>query len=570
MIKDWERIINLVKEPISIHDKDFRIVEANESFCNLFKRPYEDIIGRPCYELVHGNSKPPDTCPHLMALRTKTHEVGEGFCHSIAIPFEISVSPIFEDGELVGTVHIMRDISVRKRKESALMEAEQRHRLLLKHLSDAVMVHYMGEIVFINDAGVRLVGAESAGEVIGRNIMDFVHEDSKELVKERVKRIMDERVSASTVEERLLRLDGSEFYGEVTASPVMYYGKPCIQVIVRDITEKKKMMDELTKRSEELSALYRVSSSISQTIEMDKLFMNVLDTVTSLDVLDVQKKGGVILINGERMKLVSHLGHSEEFIKLHRDRRIGECLCGISAMTGEIIISRNSNTDSKHTIRYPDMKPHGHIIIPLKIKGETIGVMYLYTPPEAEIDKDKIRLLSIIADQIGVAIENSRLYEETKTFSLHDPLTGLANRRFMEIMIDRLLAEAKRFNRTFSIIMADIDDFKLFNDTHGHLAGDRLLKDTADILLRRTRAVDLVVRYGGEEFMILLADTDADDAYRIADERREYIKSSLNITMSFGVVEYEEGMDKDELIRMADSALYRAKHGGKDRVEVSR
>lgn len=117
--------------------------------------------------------------------------------------------------------------------------------------------------------------------------------------------------------------------------------------------------------------------------------------------------------------------------------------------------------------------------------------------------------------------------------------------------------------------MADIDNFKLFNDTHGHLAGDRLLKDIADILLKRTRAVDLVVRYGGEEFMILLADTDIDEAYKIAEERRSHIKSQLNITMSFGIVEYKEGIDKSKLIEMADSALYRAKQAGKDRVEVS-
>ncbi|GAB4541065.1 MAG: hypothetical protein Fur0020_10400 [Thermodesulfovibrionia bacterium] len=568
MIRDWGRLINLIKEPVSVYDRDLRIIEVNSAFCELFKKSYRDIIGMPCYELIHGNGKPPDTCPHIRALKTHSHEAGEVFCHSIGITFEVSVSPIFEDGEVVGTVHIMRDISAHKRKEQALIEAAERHRLLLKHLSDAVMVHYMGEIVFINDAGVSLVGASSSGEIIGRNIMDFVHDESKEAVRQRVKKVIEERVSLPPIEERLLRLDGSDFYAEVVASPVMYYGKPCIQVIVRDITEEKNAREELTKKSEELSVLYRVSSSISQTIEMDSLFMNVLDTVTSLDILNLQKKGGIMLIDGERMRLVSHLGHSEEFVSLHKDMKIGECLCGIALMTGEVIISRNSDTDNRHTIRYPDMKPHGHIIIPLKTKEETIGVLYLYTPPDVGIDKDKIRLLSIIADQIGIAIENSRLYEETKTFSLHDPLTGLANRRFMDIMLDRLLAEAKRFNKPFSIIMADIDNFKLYNDTYGHLEGDRLLKDIADILSSRTRAVDLVVRYGGEEFVILLSNTDVETAYKIAEERREHIKSQLNVTVSMGVTGYREGLDKYELIRTADSMLYKAKQDGKDRVEV--
>jgi len=571
IVENWGRVFNFINEPVSIHDRDFRIIRANRAFFDLLKMPPEEVIGKHCYRLLHDSIEPPDTCPHVRALRTKSHETGEVTCAFTGCPLEVSVSPIFdEDMELIGTVHIIRDITARKRKEHALIESEERHRLLLKHLDDAVMVHHMGEIVYINDAGLRMVGARTSGEVIGMNVMDFVHPDSRKFVKERMQRVICEQTPLPVAEEKLVRLDGRVLYAEVSASPVTYYGRPCVQVIVRDITERKRAEERIIKLNRELSALYEVSSALTRTIEMDELFKTVLETIIDLDILNVQKKGGIILIDGERMRLVRHLGHSEEFIDLHKNMKMGECLCGISAETGEIIISRNSHDDKRHTIRYPDMKPHGHIIVPIKSKAGVIGVLYLYIPADVKVEADKLRLLSIIADQIAIAIENARLYEETKRFSLHDPLTGLANRRFMDIMLQRLLAEARRFKRGFSVVMADIDHFKEFNDIRGHLEGDRLLRKIAEELRKDTRAVDLVVRYGGEEFVILLTDTSLQKARRIAEIKRQRIELSLPVTLSMGVATYKEDMNSPEdIIKVVDEALYRAKQKGRNRVEVS-
>ncbi len=152
---------------------------------------------------------------------------------------------------------------------------------------------------------------------------------------------------------------------------------------------------------------------------------------------------------------------------LHEDVRVGQCLCGLAAKTGETLWSANSETDSRHTIRYEGIVPHGHIILPLKHNGDVLGVMYLYLPVDTELSGRTKDLLTTLANQLGSAIYNARLYEKTREESLKDPLTGLANRRLMETEIARNLAMARKFKTSFSLLMADIDWFKKYNDSRG-------------------------------------------------------------------------------------------------------
>lgn len=168
-----------------------------------------------------------------------------------------------------------------------------------------------------------------------------------------------------------------------------------------------------------------------------------------------------------------------------------------------------------------------------------------------------------------MAIENARLYEETKRFSLHDPFTGLANRRYIDIVLERNFAAAKRFKKPFSIIMADIDHFKKFNDTYGHIAGDKILVNVARILEKETREVDLISRYGGEEFLILLSEAEMTEARSVAESKRKAVEEAAGITLSLGVATYSDKIKiAEELIKEADEALYQAKQKGRNRVEV--
>ncbi|MBI5870103.1 MAG: diguanylate cyclase [Actinobacteria bacterium] len=352
-----------------------------------------------------------------------------------------------------------------------------------------------------------------------------------------------------------------------------------------DITDRKRAEEQvimqskvLEERNSDLAALYEVSTAISRTIDLKQLLMDVLKTITSLDLFKVEKKGGVLIVEGDRMHLAAHLGHPEEFIELHRKMKVGDCLCGLAAKTGEIIVSGNSEHDKNHSFHYPDMKPHGHVIVPLKVANRVVGVSYFYFPADFQISQRQLELLSTIGNQLGIAIENSRLFEETRRLSLHDSLTGLANRNLMNVELTRTFAESRRSGQPLSLIMMDLDYFKQHNDTYGHAAGDRLLRDIAQITKREIRGADIATRYGGEEFLIILPNTGIEKAYEVAERLRAAISSKpfyfnggppIHITVSLGVAERSGDMTSpDRLVMMADDALYEAKKGGRNCIRV--
>ncbi len=175
--------------------------------------------------------------------------------------------------------------------------------------------------------------------------------------------------------------------------------------------------------------------------------------------------------------------------------------------------------------------------------------------------------------------EIETLQDELREQAIRDPLTGLFNRRYLEETLERELARATRDGSSLSICMADIDDFKSFNDMYGHKAGDMILKSLAGVFTTYSRAGDVVCRYGGEEFLILMPGADLDITTRRAEDWRrvceqakiDYEDKSLSITLSFGVAVFPlQGRTSDEVLKLADDALYLSKNRGKNQVNVAR
>jgi diguanylate cyclase (GGDEF)-like protein len=213
---------------------------------------------------------------------------------------------------------------------------------------------------------------------------------------------------------------------------------------------------------------------------------------------------------------------------------------------------------------------------PLVGHGEVLGVLHLASADRQSLSADVQRLAGVLAEQLSLALGNLRLQETLRSRSERDPLTDLYNRRHLELSAERELARASRHGHSLAFMLLDVDHFKLFNDTHGHDAGDAVLREVAHVLKRHTRTEDIACRYGGEEFLMLLPGCPLEDAYQKAEAIREAIAqlrvsaggtALSRVTASIGISCYpQHGETIDELIRVADAALYRAKSAGRNHV----
>jgi diguanylate cyclase (GGDEF)-like protein len=218
--------------------------------------------------------------------------------------------------------------------------------------------------------------------------------------------------------------------------------------------------------------------------------------------------------------------------------------------------------------------------LPLLAKGRALGAIEATSRSPGYFDERRIRLARTLAAEAGLALENSRLYEELRHQAFHDSLTGLANRALFQDRVERAVGRRPSApGRLVAVLFLDLDDFKTVNESLGHVGGDQLLAAVADRLGTCLRAGDTAARLGGDEFAILLEDIDdeaaaTDVAQRIIDALRQPIRigtSAALIATSIGIAASPPGRDSaTELLRNADFAMYQAKHGGKGRYEVFR
>ncbi|MGH9190581.1 MAG: GGDEF domain-containing protein [Acidimicrobiales bacterium] len=219
---------------------------------------------------------------------------------------------------------------------------------------------------------------------------------------------------------------------------------------------------------------------------------------------------------------------------------------------------------------------HG-LAVPVRPGGQLQGVVAFYGRPEAEpFSPDDVESLAILVRQTETAIDTAYVREEAMRLSLTDGLTGLWNRRHLDLALESELSRSVRFGEPFSVLFCDIDDFKAINDARGHQAGDAVLVELGRRLVDATREVDVVTRFGGDEFTLLLPRTGTAGALQLAAKIREAVSGpgirldpgELHVTISIGVATApEHGSSGKELVAAADAALYRAKRGGGDRVE---
>jgi diguanylate cyclase (GGDEF)-like protein len=217
----------------------------------------------------------------------------------------------------------------------------------------------------------------------------------------------------------------------------------------------------------------------------------------------------------------------------------------------------------------------GPLEIPITYRNSVIGVLVVEDDTPGRVWQDEeVLMVKTVSDQLAVAISHARLFRQVQMQAMTDALTGLYNHRYFQERLDREIKLADRNNDKVSLILLDLDHLKRINDTHGHRAGDGALCHAANVMQSAVREVDVCARYGGEEFVVILPQCGREDAISVAERLREAIASTHvhkigQVTASIGVATYPTASkSKEELIEMADRAMYLAKAAGRNRVRT--
>lgn len=263
--------------------------------------------------------------------------------------------------------------------------------------------------------------------------------------------------------------------------------------------------------------------------------------------------------------------------------RLGEGIAGWVALSGESVLIENVHNDPRFCRRFDEMgdfRTQSIICVPMKNKGNVLGVIELINRIEETVFSDlDMRSLETIAEYAAIAIDNAALFKRTQWLVITDDHTSLYNVRFLYETLDRELPSADEMGHEVSMIFFDLDHFKNVNDTHGHLCGSKTLKEVGLLIKALTRPGDIPVRYGGDEFIILLPRSGKEEAIQFARYLREQVNAhaflteeglNLHITASFGVASYpSDAHDKSSLLSHADSAMYRVKESTRDGIATA-
>ncbi len=338
-------------------------------------------------------------------------------------------------------------------------------------------------------------------------------------------------------------------------------------LLLSELRETNKRLDE---KIQEVSILYQATQMIASELQLKTLLDMAMNATSEISEVT---RGSIWLYDEENEKfaLSSHLGDSAN---LPEHLPLADSKLGHHLLEHKEPLIKTIGGTTEIPVNELDAAIFGtsFIIVPIVHQGEFLGLMHLSEKiTQGEFTERDQRLIKVFAVQLGAAVKNAKLYEQAIT----DGMTHLYLHRYFKQRLSDEFKRAVRFKRNLALIMIDIDHFKKLNDTYGHQSGDEVLKRVASIMRKAVRTHDLPVRYGGEEFALVLPETDMNGALAVAERIRRSIEleiiehngKTIRITASFGVaVHPDSALETEALIKAADVALYHSKESGRNRV----
>jgi len=446
------------------------------------------------------------------------------------------------------------------------------------------VIESMGESLFILDEAGRLAATNPAArkliaEVGGpaENVPEakLLGKPAAELVPGWPELAASLGAPAASDRELILA-DGSARVFDLRLSPLLGQGTVLTGwvAVLYDITRIKRAETEAVEARKVAETLREAGLTLSSKLNFNQVSALILDLLKRVIPYDI---GAFMTIEGAELKLAA--------IKRPADHRnlIGETypiagsrLCNLAVQRKRPVLGTIAGPDDILLPLRPDLAVHSFLGVPIVLRDRVTGLIALYNSGPQAFTEDDAQVAELFSSQVAIAMDNSRRVEQMEKQAGLDELTNLYNRRAFGLMGEREVNRARRYRRPLALIFFDIDRFKNVNDSYGHLIGDHVLRVLTELVTKTTRATDIVCRYGGEEFIVLMPEASREEGLAMAERLRQEVSrmtvvtagGTLSLTVSLGVAALrpEEDENIESLIARADRAMYQAKAAGRNTI----
>lgn len=352
----------------------------------------------------------------------------------------------------------------------------------------------------------------------------------------------------------------------------------------RPIQRERMLMNEVAatdrkRQLEEIAIFHDVAKALTSSLNLDSILQTIMEKMAvffrpdtwSLLMVDEQK---------DELYFAIAVGDAADALKSIR-LKVGEGIAGWVAKHGESLLVPDVYRDPRFAKRIDEMtkwQTRSIICVPLKSKHRVLGVIQLINCAMESFTDNEMFFLHALCDYAAIAIDNARAVEKIQELTITDDCTGLYNARHLYKTLEAEVYRSHRFGYEFSVLFIDLDHFKQVNDTYGHLVGSKLLTEIGFKIKSHLRLIDYAFRYGGDEFVVLLPQTNKDSAMIVAKRLRDMMRATtfniedipLNIRASMGIACYpEDAKSAHEIIRQADEMMYMVKNSSRDNIAVA-
>jgi diguanylate cyclase (GGDEF)-like protein/PAS domain S-box-containing protein len=600
---------------IRVTDARGNYIFVNARWAQMLGRKPEELIDTSEFNYIHLYDLPlnRNMLSDLENHETDRFNVENRFIRDQGEMFwgSLSATAIYdESGKIESVVGFVIDVTERKRVEQEVRESERRFREILQNIHlFALMLDAKGNVTFINDHFLEQTGWAKE-DALGKNWFDlFVAADASTkldytralkqggIVARHVNNIRTRAGEQRTV--RWSNIILRDIYGRITGTAS----------IGEDITELAQAEQAEREQRAFAEALGDTAITINSTLDFEVALDRILENAGRVVAHDAAT---IILVHDNmRGQIVRTRGYPKRKDPDSAELNLKEIPNLHFMVTEKKPVLLPDTQLSSRWIDVPGTEwVRSYVGAPIIFRDKVVGLIGLDSATPEYFKPDHVSRLEAFANHAAIAIENTRLFEQSlkelderkraqnklarankkletqlaeiealqaqlKEQAIRDPVTGLFNRRYLEETLGREIARAQRNNLPLSIVMMDIDHFKRVNDTYGHTAGDEMLKMLGQMLLSETRKGDIACRYGGEEFAVIMPGAPLPIAQLRAEQWRkkfgatrvEYKARAMQATLSLGVASFpEHGDHGQDMLGMADQALYTAKKTGRDRV----